>query len=107
MTKVKHTPGPWTYDEDIQSVFANCHNPNNGEFLIADMRGWGYLEHQPNGAEIQDANGRLISAAPELLEACHWALTELLFPEHCTPDTLHDTVKKLKQAIGKAEDYSK
>lgn len=44
------------------------------DHLIADVRGWGHIQYLPNGAEVQDANGRLIAAAPELLEALQYLM---------------------------------
>lgn len=68
----KHTPGPWTYEAVSQTVYGisegGC-NKTVEPFMIANVRGWGHLQYLPNGAEIQDANGRLLAAAPDLLEA--------------------------------------
>lgn len=51
-------------------IFANSmREKDGGEFPVADIRGWGHLQYVPRGEEIQDANGLLIAAAPELLEA--------------------------------------
>jgi hypothetical protein len=60
----QHTPAPWVYCPKRQTVrTAKEHQP------IADVRGWGWLQYQPNGEAIQDLNGYLIAAAPELLAA--------------------------------------
>jgi hypothetical protein len=72
MSKSKHTPGPWTVGYHCYQVEA----PKG--MSICDIRGWGYLTGKGHGAlglphdeakEIQDANARLIAAAPEMLEA--------------------------------------
>lgn len=72
----KHTPGKWEY---------NCHgahvvsdNPyGKGYMIVADVRGWGHLTgtgcgackmHPEDAEDIQNANGRLIAAAPKMLE---------------------------------------
>ena len=62
-----HTPGPWKYSRGNGS-------PTTGQHMIAGSKP-GYL------AEVRDcgsgdviANGRLIAAAPELLEALYSAL---------------------------------
>lgn len=57
----KHTPAPWVYDEKRTTVLAE-----DRELLVANIRGWGNLQKRSDGAEIMDANGRLIAAAPEL-----------------------------------------
>lgn len=55
-----HTPGPWKrggleriYDGKIRE--------------ICDVRGWGWLQYLPNGAQQQEANAALAAAAPDLL----------------------------------------
>lgn len=68
----KHTQGPWKYVQLTQKVIARsiggC-NLEESDHMIADIRGWGHLAYLKDGAEIQDANGLLIAAAPDLLEA--------------------------------------
>lgn len=62
MSEVKHTPGPWTVlGEGIYCA--------DNWFFIADVP-VNFAEH----SGVQEANARLIAAAPELLEA----LQELL-----------------------------
>lgn len=65
MSKVNHTPAPWEYHKEDQRVHVN------GDYskMIADIRGWGWLQKLPDGDKIQDANGRLIAASPDMLEA--------------------------------------
>jgi hypothetical protein len=85
-TPQQHTPGEWTYFAPTQSVYSvgPRHGVTNHEMHIADIRGHGYLTGGCAGkmdgdvaAAIQDANGRLIAAAPDLLEACNAALDSL------------------------------
>lgn len=67
---MSHTPGPWKVDED-GFVWGCCPGPafmKEAHFLIAEVRGWGYLQYRAGGERIQAANARLIAAAPELLE---------------------------------------
>jgi len=56
----QHTQGPWEYGEDCDNewYFAAASNPNV-------QLGWVC----PNEESTQEANARLIAAAPELLEA--------------------------------------
>lgn len=64
-------------------VFAPFNSPTVmvGNMKICDLRGWGHLTGiggmnlpEDKAAEIQDANARLIAAAPDLLAACETAL---------------------------------
>lgn len=61
----KHTPGPWKYGIELSS--------RSGEWLIsfdAGYRGRGIsIAETKAGSGQEEANARLISAAPELLEA--------------------------------------
>ncbi|WP_338561825.1 hypothetical protein [Erwinia sp. E_sp_B04_7] len=59
MSEFKGTPGPWSYDEPGCKIVAL----NECEY-IAD------LYNSTPTYNINDANANLISAAPELLEAC-------------------------------------
>ena len=72
-----HVPGPWSFapNKHQVAVFA-------GQMKICDIRGWGHLTgggalNLPleEAASIQDANARLIAAAPDLCKAtealCH------------------------------------
>ena len=76
----KHTPGPWA----IERKPIKSSGGSNTVFVIGpfcaciydDWRQW--EEHKINTAE-NEANARLIAAAPELLEALQcWPLAELL-----------------------------
>lgn len=60
----KHTRGPWEVRENSDSdVFIMA-----GDDLIAEVEG--------NWPEPSRANGRLIAAAPDLLEACEAVLSD-------------------------------
>ena len=78
----KHTPGPWTVERD---------GPNrkwliNAEdFAVATCDG--AIRHQ-------EADARLIAAAPELLEALKWTARAL--------DAEHPAAIKARAAIAKA-----
>lgn len=73
----KYTQGPWEVDACGSPVIYG--RSPKGRMRIADIRGWGHLTGGGHGAlglpeaeaiAIQEANGHLIAAAPELLEAC-------------------------------------
>jgi len=78
--KGKHTQGPWKYEKLVQKVYGRsvggC-SMQESDHMIADIRGWGHLSYLPDGAEIQDANGRLIAAAPDLLKVLQSLLPTL------------------------------
>lgn len=91
-----HTPGPWRYSNDAGSG-GHIYGPipfkaNCGEFVLKDSEQpiWNvdykrftisydvWIQFKPQEwADMQNANGRLIAAAPDLLSACRAALAEL------------------------------
>jgi hypothetical protein len=70
VTKIQHTPGPWTVSEDPDT---------NGVFIIREILASEVLDASPTGVDadllyeeqnkLRTANARLIAAAPEMLEA--------------------------------------
>jgi len=63
MSGTAFTPGPWEYEPRGQMIVTD-----HGQKMIADIRGWGWIQYLPEGEKIQDANGYLIAATPELYE---------------------------------------
>ncbi len=66
----QHTPGPWMPLDPTMSgmsgmiIAGDCNHP------IAEVRGWGWLQKKGKaGEEEQDANLRLIAAAPDMKAA--------------------------------------
>jgi hypothetical protein len=57
----KHTPGPWRYSE----AYGYIDSVNDTIVDLGDVR-----------TETERANARLIAAAPELLAACKFLLTQ-------------------------------
>jgi hypothetical protein len=96
MTNAKHTPGPW---ESSVSIVENAEERVTirqkkwGGEIIADM---GELEYH------NEANARLIAAAPDLLEALEavesWALDRMGRYESMPP-----CIRSARIAIAKAE----
>lgn len=60
---MSHTPGPWVYVDDFS---VRVPLDDDLGMVIADCDGNDIVE--------TEANGRLIAAAPDLLEACEMAL---------------------------------
>lgn len=59
-----HTPGPWRYSTTPQPN--GCPTIGSGPLLVAMLS---HSVHQADQREVAIANARLISAAPDLLEA--------------------------------------
>jgi len=110
----KYTAGPWEYSKPWQTIYGKslggC-NKTFDTFMIANIRGWGHLQYLPNGEEIQDANGRLIAAAPDLLEALELLIDASNFSHSCQDGLVDRCIcqdcanKKARAAIKKAIGY--
>lgn len=86
----KHTPGPWTYDEDASEILSG--SEASGWIWIADVA------HSVPTGETQ-ANARLIASAPDLLRACKMVADMAVSWEALTPGD----ISEVKAAITKAE----
>jgi hypothetical protein len=74
MSEVKHTPGPWSYSGDDDGDFV-VWGPGRDEFLAnVDQESFGPVPPMKVAFDINQANARLIAAAPDLLEALVVAL---------------------------------
>ena len=66
MTNPTHTPGPWKFGKELTA--------RSGEWLVsfdAGSKGRGIaIAETRAGSGNEEANARLIAAAPELLAAC-------------------------------------
>jgi len=67
MSGEKFTPGPWEFD-GMAYIFKT---PIGDGEMVAQIRGWGWLQKKGEEAGIaeQNANARLIAAAPDMYEA--------------------------------------
>lgn len=75
----QHTPGPWQYYADLPSTEPNWHIVTNA----SRMRVLANVHIEPGNA-TDEANARLITAAPELLDAlreCQTALAMVVAPD--------------------------
>lgn len=92
MSAAKHTPGPWAYDQAGGEVY---YADGDVEPVIAG------IEQDGTSEEQADADGRLIAAAPDLLDACERA--EWWLSTHPEGSAMRDV---LRAAIAKAEGRS-
>jgi hypothetical protein len=69
----RHTPGPWDYDMDY--IIAPDPDGQHPDIYIAEIA-HSDDEGRVASLEQQDANRRLIAAAPELLEALDYLLEQ-------------------------------
>lgn len=70
MSDVKHTPGPWEFLYGVNDKWDSSRVVAGGYGFSAPYR----LEPGSGRDPVQDADNRLISASPDLLEACEAAL---------------------------------
>jgi len=90
MKKLKHTKGKWEIESN--KSFFRILGKSNIKYTIADV-------YNVNGMEENEANAKLIAAAPDLLEACINSLS-VFNSIRCTDEA--DIVKQLKDTIKKA-----
>lgn len=106
-----HTPGPWIYapsrDDTGElarvTVVAHCCGYVIG--LPTSIPGGNYRDGDPSGDEEADA--RLIAAAPDLLEACQTVLAGFDRGIAVDANTVNGLVAaRLRSAVAKAEGRS-
>lgn len=90
---MKYTPGPWRI----------AARSGEGSYVMA---GKSVVAHVFDAGTIEEENRHLIAAAPELLEACKWALQQI--PKYSARikgqnESYCDGWDKLQAAIAKAE----
>ena len=95
MSEMKHTPGPWRVDDG--RILGNEPSVENDDVLICDV-----ASNNEALTDFDEANARLIAAAPDLLLACQAALALLEDNgQQGGPKWTKDTLRK---AISKATD---
>jgi hypothetical protein len=92
----QHTPGPWLLNDKAgyESVLAD-----NG-FMVADCMVFGFTSRNARTEEINRANARLISAAPDLLMLAYQYVADLKYPP--TGDSIARRIAAAKVVIAKA-----
>lgn len=104
MTVSQHTAGPWIYYADLPSAEPNWHivTTANKMRVLANV-------HIEPGNRMDEANARLIAAAPELLEAAKRAedviddfLGHLSHDEQADDPEVGQALVVLRAAIAKA-----
>lgn len=71
---MSYTPGPWTAVGPVGFIFTDGSPYGHGQMHVAQVRGWGHLTGKGGGCAfdedkavaIQEANARLIAAAPTM-----------------------------------------
>ena len=97
-TQTKHTEGPYIAKPAILSIKDPMFYKADviaGRIRVAVVAGI--------GEDCANANARLISAAPELLEACKFALNFIMWNDSQIFNGYEDLKKDLKHVIEKSE----
>lgn len=96
----KHTPGPWEVDRNSThaGAIANIFHCLGNDWVEVWSKEW------PDSEEIQEANARLIAAAPELLLALEMSIDALRERAEGYGEPDHaDDLKRALAAIAKAK----
>lgn len=91
---MRHTPGPWTYDEFGDATI----RADNWGVIVA--KGPKRMHHDQE--HQADANMRLITASPDLLESCK-KLISVIADVYDWASPLDLACTEVKSAIAKAE----
>ena len=98
----KHTPGPWFATRNIAYWEVVPNNPGMGvPWTVADI-----CPSDPGNPDggLQEANARLIAAAPEMLEAIEETLQSVVMNRlHDTIEISRDAIELLRAALAKAK----
>lgn len=109
MTTTKHTQGPWKIENwkigELKTDQTTIVSKSDPIAIVENL--W----IQPDRVLEQEANAQLIASAPELLEACKYALDilerigkpKITQGGYCEEQDYDTSVRELKNSISKAE----
>ena len=109
MTQTQHTPTPWSVSDDFSDTRITGYR--NGK--LANIVTGTYDEDNEPTLEEQEANARLIAAAPEMYNTCKRALLDINYLlveyadtniEECQIEGVKDTINELKDIIKAIEE---
>lgn len=110
MSKQQHTPGPWFSDSegniwrrDPKDLYQNGGGVAGEKPLATVHKGW---NHPGAVGYPLEANGRLIAAAPELLEALEMIVAEADSYTARTGKPVYNWLDQARSAIAKARGES-
>jgi hypothetical protein len=100
----KHTPGPWTTEENVRAGgiihFAVTNRENGNEWMVCSITPMHLMR------DVDKSNARLIAAAPELLEEIQRLLAAYaplgFYSKSCNCDKCEAT-KKAMALVAKAK----
>jgi hypothetical protein len=101
--RLTHTPGPWRVEQTSANNWIGPGRPSGKvENVVCSIDRNGL---KPEALARNDANARLIAAAPELLAAAHaaWHALKSYQYGNAAPDLAADCAAVLEDAIAKAE----
>ena len=109
MSNTKHTPGPWEYRQGGICPIATLPNyPPHIVRIYRDEKGrhcTSFIAMLESATEPNDANARLIAAAPELLEAVKDALLVTTWDQDGWEHTGYQTLKEQSDRREKAIEF--
>jgi len=100
----KHTPGPWTFSTSSDGWSYSIYIAQaDGAPYTPNYSDVAYITQTCTGErqQVQEANARLIAAAPDMLDALRRAVLALAFASE-TSAAMHDDYEAVSRAIAKA-----
>ena len=103
--KKKFTEGDWNVSDDTSECYLVKSDDGGLIAFVYD----GDIDEEAIHMDVVEANAKLIASAPELLEACQWALKQFeilndkgLYPTHLLSVNGGDGLMTIIKAINKA-----